>query len=151
MREVRLEAEGALALHPVVSEWRRRGQERSLRRGAEVRTLFGTVVVVRQPGLFPPGAVSSASAPSGAPDTFTLRFDFGRVTFLSGRVGRPELTLSGTEEALLGLPGSVRKLLSRELWGRFGRAESRERLELQLFGAFAHPRLLEGCCVLFGL
>lgn len=111
--------------------------ERSLReRGRRhvFRGLFGTVVVVCRSSA----DRSSAAVPAV---TLTLRFDYGRLAIHAGRVGRPDVTLWGTEEEIL--PGAVesRARLLR-LTGWLSRGVTSE--GARIFGRFEHPRLVLG-------
>lgn len=82
--------------NPLAREIRRRIVA-SLEHGGGLRAfrrMWGTIVIL---------AVSPDS--SGAPThtTLTLRFDWGRLMIHEGRVGRPDVTLWGSAEAILAL------------------------------------------------
>ena len=61
---------------------------------AAFRRMWGTVVIV---------AVSEEQGGTLTHTTLTLRFDWGRLMIHEGRVGRPDVTLWGSPEAILGL------------------------------------------------
>lgn len=73
------------------------------------RSMWGTVVVV---------AVLE-DGPTTRHKTLTLRFDWGRLMIHEGRVGRPDVTLWGTPEGILGMGMWGR-------WPRLGRTASGE-------------------------
>lgn len=58
------------------------------------RRMWGTIVIL---------AVSPESSGASTPTTLTLRFDWGRLMIHEGRVGRPDVTLWGSAEAILAL------------------------------------------------
>lgn len=93
----------------------------------ELRRIFArmwaTVVVVCRPG--PSSSGEGAGHSRGT--TLTLRFDYGLLTIHEGRVGRPDVTLWGTAEEILGL-SFVRTFLPG--------------VGVQVFGKGAHPRLV---------
>lgn len=81
---------------PLAREIRRRVLTK-LERGEGLgafRRMWGTVVLV---------AVRDDSAGGTTHTTLTLRFDWGRLMIHEGRVGRPDVTLWGTPESILGL------------------------------------------------
>jgi hypothetical protein len=90
--------------------------------------MWGTVVLVcrgrtsedTSPG-FPSGAVAFRDTSS-----LTLRFDYGVLTIHEGRVGRPHLTLWGTEAQILSLNG-LKALMPG--------------VGFEVFGRGTHPRL----------
>src|SRR5690606_16051146 len=92
----------------------------------EVRRTFArmwaTVVVVCRPS---PASAGDGGYSRGT--TLTLRFDYGILTIHEGRVGRPDITLWGTAEEILGLS------LLRTLLPGVG---------AQVFGKGAHRRLV---------
>lgn len=132
--------------------------------------MWGTVVLLRRsefgcalgspppadlgsrPNLAPnrephPGSSSNhGSAPS---PELTLRFDYGTLVIHRGRVGRPDITLFGTDEDILSLGGGASEaLLERALLGSMSvylRALRAMSLGgpsgegLRIFGRTAHP------------
>jgi hypothetical protein len=81
---------------PLAREIRRRVTAK-LERGeglAAFRSMWGTVVVV---------AVGDDGAGGTSHTTLTLRFDWGRLMIHEGRVGRPDVTLWGSPDSILGL------------------------------------------------
>ncbi len=88
---------------PLARELRRRITQ-NLERGrgaAAFRRMWGTVVIV---AILP----ASRETPDADLDlanqtTLTLRFDWGRLMIHEGRVGRPDVTLWGPVESILGL------------------------------------------------
>jgi len=110
--------------------------------------MWGTIVVVRR----------DAQAVGARLRELTLRFDYGQLVVHDGRVGRPDISLWGTDAQLLSLgdvTGGGRADRDGEAewpaprrWWAIGRIISRvsdapsETSRLQIFGGLAHPRLL---------
>lgn len=131
---------------PLALEIERRllAQPRSSLARATFERTWGTVVLVRR---LPPAALHLRE--------LTLRFDYGRLVIHDGRVGRPDVTLWGTDEQILGLGGRsaegtrLQGLLRRSLsWlGADGLVSSvsvawaSSAEQLQAFGALSHVRL----------
>jgi len=111
--------------------------------------MWGTVVVVRR----------EVAALSGTGlRELTLRFDYGRLVVHDGRVGRPDISLWGTDAQLLSLAevvsrkGPTGEAVSlsdtAQRWWAMGRlisrvsSDSASAARLQIFGGLGHPRLL---------
>lgn len=87
----------------------------------------------------------------------TLRFDYGHLVIHGGRVGRPDVTLWGSFDEVLGI-GQRLLVRPNALWGGRGQrqaalvsalyavawGEGREGEGLQIFGRLSHPRLVYG-------
>lgn len=132
-----LEIKRRVLAHPVGSLG-----ERALTR------MWGTVVVVRRD---PPATGLTLRE-------LTLRFDYGRLVVHDGRVGRPHLSLWGTDAEVLSLGealvtqqptrAGVSAWTTLGRWWTVGRLVSRSAepaagaSRLQIFGGLAHPRLL---------
>lgn len=115
---------------PLAREIRRRIL-RNIQLGRAERSfarMWGTVVIVRR-------ATHTAKAGSGRPAELTLRFDYGHLLVHGGRVGRPDVTLWGTDEEVLGLGDEVRsfddKVGVSALGGLFRRVSA---LKIAVFG-----------------
>lgn len=110
--------------------------------------MWGTVVVVRRN---PPAASVTLRE-------LTLRFDYGRLVVHDGRVGRPDISLWGSDVELLSLGDAlgpdrpteedVSAWAAPRRWWAIGRVisgvseGSTSTPRLQIFGGLAHPRLL---------
>jgi hypothetical protein len=98
--------------------------------------MWGTIIVVRRS----PRPLVRASLRE-----LTLRFDYGRLVVHDGRVGRPDISLWGTDAQVLALgqvgPASTRAWsVARVISGVSSTGSSVE--PLQVFGGLTHPRLL---------
>jgi hypothetical protein len=98
--------------------------------------MWGTIIVVRRS----PGPLVRSSLRE-----LTLRFDYGRLVVHDGRVGRPDISLWGTDSQVLALgqagPAPTRAWsVARTIVGVSGGGSSFE--PLQIFGGLGHPRLL---------
>jgi hypothetical protein len=101
--------------------------------------MWGTIVIVRR--SLGPSVRSSLRE-------LTLRFDYGRLVVHDGRVGRPDISLWGTDGQVLALGDAVsgRTLptrawsVARTISGVSGSGSGGD--QLQVFGGLAHPRLL---------
>ncbi len=105
---------------PLAREIRRRIVANLERGGrlAAFRRMWGTVVLV---------AVSEERGGTLTHTTLTLRFDWGRLMIHEGRVGRPDVTLWGSPEAILrlGAWGRLPSWSTLKPWGeRSGRADA---------------------------
>lgn len=83
--------------------------------------MWGTVVIVRR-------AAHTAEPHPGRARELTLRFDYGHLLIHGGRVGRPDVTLWGTDDEVLGIGDEVRsfggKVGVSALGGVFRRASA---------------------------
>lgn len=139
---------------PLARELRRRIAS-NLARGhgvAAFRRMWGTVVVV----AVLPGGQGAADGEPELPNqvTLTLRFDWGRLMIHEGRVGRPDVTLWGPVDSILGI-GDGPRLVRRQLGERFARVATSRTLapvwaltnllsvpELRIYGLAYHGRLV---------
>jgi hypothetical protein len=81
--------------------------------------MWATVVLI--------ASVPHSAGSRAHPTTLTLRFDYGELTIHAGRVGRPDVTVSGTAAEILGLS-------TRRTWIT--------NVGPEVFGGRTHPRLI---------